>query len=186
MTKLEEAINTGVPAIISTAIRSIESFSRNFREYLLHELDNSCKNICLRSEPSKLRKNKFLDMTGFEWQKLFSEMSKRCSFLLDVLLTVMNTAKEECDEVMPRLGLCYAILMQTRNRELSLVQRLNTVLLTNGNAKKEVCKTFHNYICTVHGLEYSVLDVYTYSYSRLAYTSLLRTLCQSPAKTILQ
>ena len=54
----------------------------------------------------------------------------------------MNTAKEECDEVMPRLGLCYAILMQTRNRELSLVQRLNTVLLTNGNAKK-VCKTFH-------------------------------------------
>ena len=80
-------------------------------------------------------------MTGFEWQKLFSEMSKR--FLLGVLLTVMNTAKEECDKVMPRLGLCYAILMQTRNRELSLVQRLNTVLLTNGNAKKEVCKTFH-------------------------------------------
>jgi hypothetical protein len=78
-------------------------------------------------------------MAGFEWQKLSSEMSIRCPFLLDVLLTVMDKSKEECIEIIPRLGLCYAILMQTRNKDLSLVQRLNTVLLTNGNAKKEVC-----------------------------------------------
>ncbi|CAB4038532.1 Hypothetical predicted protein [Paramuricea clavata] len=76
-------------------------------------------------------------MAGFEWQKLSSEMSIRCPFLLDVLLTVMDKSKEECIEIIPQLGLCYAILMQTRNKDLSLVQRLNTVLLTNGNAKKE-------------------------------------------------
>ena len=143
LTKLEEAISTGDPTIITTAIKSIESLNRTFREYLLHELDNDCKNICLRSEPSELRTNTFCDMIGFEWQKFSSEMSKRCSFLLDVLLTVMNTTKEKCDEIIPRLGLCYVILMQTRNRDLSSVQRLNTVLLINGNAKKEVCKTLY-------------------------------------------
>jgi hypothetical protein len=127
LTKLEEAISTGDPTIITTAIKSIESLNRTFREYLLHELDNDCKNICLRSEPSELRTNTFCDMIGFEWQKLSSEMSKWCSFLLDFLLTVMNTTKEKCDEIIPRLGLCYVILMQTRNRDLSSVQRLNTV-----------------------------------------------------------
>jgi hypothetical protein len=55
------------------------------------------------------------------------------------LQSCMDKSKEECIEIIPRLGLCYAILMQTRNKDLSLVQRLNTVLLTNGNAKKEVC-----------------------------------------------
>lgn len=138
-TKLHNAINTGVPSIITHAIESVASLIRNLKESILHELDNECKNICLRGKPSELRKNKFCNMAGFEWQKLSSEMSIRCPFLLDVLLTVMDKSKEECIEIIPRLGLCYAILMQTRNKDLSLVQRLNTVLLTNGNAKKEVC-----------------------------------------------
>ncbi|XP_028394494.1 uncharacterized protein LOC114518688 [Dendronephthya gigantea] len=77
-------------------------------------------------------------MAVFDWKKLVSEMSSRCPFLLDLLLVVMKKTKEDLHDILPRLGLCYSILMQTRNRELSLVQRLNTVLMTNGNAKKEL------------------------------------------------
>jgi len=140
LAKLREAINIGELSVITSAIVSVDSLKQNVKDNLLHELDEQCKHICLRSEPSQLRMNKFCDMARFERQKLSSEMSSRCPFLLNVLLIVMNRTKEELTQIIPRLGLCYAILMQTRNRELSLVQRLNTVLLTHGNAKKEVSK----------------------------------------------
>ena len=65
---------------------------------------------------------------------LISEMSIRYPLVLRGLLTVMDHSSTK--EIAPRLALCYAILMQTRNHELSLVQRLNTVLLIEGNAKK--------------------------------------------------
>ena len=140
LANLQEAINIGELSVITSAIVSVNSLKQNVKDNLLHELDEECKHLCLRSEPFELRMNKFCDMVGFEWQKLSSEMSSRCPFLLDVLLIVMNKSKEELTQIIPRLGLCYAILMQTRKRELSLVQRLNTVLLTHGNAKKEVSK----------------------------------------------
>jgi replication fork clamp-binding protein CrfC len=127
-----------VPSNITTVVASIDSLTRSFKENILHELDQECVKLCTKSEPSELRKNCFDDMAAFDWKKLASEMSSRCPFLLDLLLAVMKKTKEDLNDILPRLGLCYSILMQTRNRELSLVQRLNTVLMTNGNAKKEV------------------------------------------------
>ncbi len=127
-----------MPSNITTVVASIDSLTRSFKENILHELDQECVKLCTKSEPSELQKNCFDDMAAFDWKKLASEMSSRCLFLLDLLLAVMKKTKEDLNDILPRLGLCYSILMQTRNRELSLVQRLNTVLMTNGNAKKEV------------------------------------------------
>ena len=136
--RLHEVINTGVPSNITTVLASIDSLNRSFKENVLYELNKECKKLCTKNEPSELRKNCFNDMAAFDWKNLASEMSNRCPFLLDLLLTVMKKTKEDHTDILPRLGLCCSILMQTRNRELSLVQRLNTVLMTNGNAKKEV------------------------------------------------
>lgn len=77
-------------------------------------------------------------MSNFSWDKIISEMSDRCPVLLDCLLAATGYSKDEVNNISPRIGLCYGILLQTRNHELSLLQRLNTVLLTNGNAKKQV------------------------------------------------
>ena len=65
-------------------------------------------------------------------------MSDRCPVLLDAFLAATGCSKDEVNSISPRIGLCYAILLQTRNHELSLLQRLNTVLMTHGNAKKQV------------------------------------------------
>jgi hypothetical protein len=120
-------------------ISSIDSLTRSFKENILHELDKECIKLCTKSEPSELWKNCFDDMAEFDWKKLASEMSCRCPLLLDLLLAVMKKTKEDLNYILPGLG-----LMQTRNRELSLVQWLNTVLMTNGNAKKEV---IHMHVC---------------------------------------
>ena len=65
-------------------------------------------------------------------------MSDHCPVLLDALLAATGYSKDEVNHISPRIGLCYGILLQTRNHKLSLLQRLNIVLLTNGNAKKQV------------------------------------------------
>ena len=127
-----------MPSNITTVIASIDSLTHSLKENVLHELDKECVKLCKKCEPSELRKNSFGNMAAFDWKKLASEMSSGVRFLLNLLLVVMKKTKEDLNEILPRLGLCYSILMQTRSRELSLVQQLNTVLMTNGNAKKEV------------------------------------------------
>ena len=77
-------------------------------------------------------------MSNFSWDAVTLEMSDCCLVLLDPLLAATGYSKDEVNDVSPCIGLCCAILLQTRNHELSLVQRLNTVLMTNGNAKKQV------------------------------------------------
>lgn len=76
-------------------------------------------------------------MVDFSWDALFEELQSRCPILLDSMSTVVNS-KKKCD-VIPPIGLCYGILMQQRNHELSLIQRINTILFSEGNAKKWVC-----------------------------------------------
>ena len=75
-------------------------------------------------------------MVDFSWDALFEELQSRCPILLDIMSTVVNSKK--CD-VIPPLGLCYAILMQQRNHELSIIHRIDTILFSEGNAKKQVC-----------------------------------------------
>lgn len=90
-------------------------------------------NCAKEKKPSILRKNKYPDMVDFSWDALFEELQSRCPILLDVMSTVVKSKK--CD-VIPPLGLCYAILMQQRNHELSVIQRINTILFFRGECKE--------------------------------------------------
>jgi hypothetical protein len=85
----------------------------------------------------------FSNMNSFSWDELVTELSDRCPVLFNALLVAMGRSKEEVKDVGPRIGMCYAILMQTRNHELSLVQRINILLMTNGGAKKQVTIYWH-------------------------------------------
>lgn len=107
-------------------------------EIIIPHIEKECSMLCWRQQPSELRKNDFPNMSTFTWDKLTNEMVSRCPVLLHILLTAMGYSKDNINEIAPRLSLCYAILMQSRNHELTLVQRLNTILMTNGNAKKQV------------------------------------------------
>jgi len=45
---------------------------------------------------------------------------------------------DKVKKMIPPLCLCYAVMMQQRNHELSLVQRINTILMSEGKATKKV------------------------------------------------
>ena len=135
MSKLTNALQTRLPSVILSTMCNVTSLKLQFKARLLQELHADCVELCKRKKPSILRKNKYPDMVDFSWDALFEELQGRCPLLLDIMSTVVNSKK--CD-VIPPLGLCYAILMQQRNHELSVIQRINTILFSEGNAKKQV------------------------------------------------
>ena len=116
---------------------SIKELKQCCEEIVLKELDEQCKHLCSRKNPSVLRNNDFENMVNFDWLIILDELQNRCPFLLEVLNTV-TTKKKPQSELAPRIGMVYAILMLQRNHELSLVQRINTLIMTEGNAKKQV------------------------------------------------
>ncbi len=140
---LLKAIESGSPKVVVNTLARIEVIKQKFTDRLLNELHEQCIDLCAKSRPSILRRNNFQGMTNINWNDLVKEMSSHCPLLFHVLRTVMGcTTDEGTVKVAPRLGLCYAVMLQTRNHELSLVQRLNTILLAEGNAKKKVNNLF--------------------------------------------
>lgn len=101
---------------------------------LLQQLDTDCTALCTKRNASLLRQKDYNDMVNLDWNKILNEMSCRCPILYDVLTTVVK----KLENAVPRICLCYGILMQQRNHEMSLIQRINTILLTEGNASKQV------------------------------------------------
>ena len=117
----------------------IASLKKQVIYNLLQELDKVCTKLCAKKGESILRNKTYADMIQFEWNSLLREMSDRCPFLRDILVTVAKCANKSRNHI-PPICLCYAILLQQRNRDLNLVQSINTVLLSEGNAKKQVGK----------------------------------------------
>lgn len=66
------------------------------------------------------------------------EMKERAPDVLDVLATIARPDIQPDGRKIPRIGAVYGILMNTRNRELSLVQKMNSVTLGAGQATKKV------------------------------------------------
>jgi hypothetical protein len=122
---------------VAEAVLRIPSVKKHIKYKILQEIDEDCTKLCSKKNGSILQKNDYSDMVKFEWSSLFQEMSVRCSFLRDVLVTVAKCSNKSRNPE-PPICLCYSILLQQRNHELSLVQRINTVLLSEGNAKKMV------------------------------------------------
>lgn len=110
---------------------------------ILQQLDSDCTELCKKNNPSILRQKGFEDMVNLDWNKVLQEMSSRCPVLFEVMKTVVK--KQNLQNHVAPLCMCYGILFQKRNHELSLIQRVNTILLAEGNAKKQVnkCKSYH-------------------------------------------
>lgn len=135
--KLVNTVSTRLPSLVAEAVLRIPSVKKHIKYKILQEIDEDCTKLCSKKNGSILQKNDYSDMVKFEWSSLFQEMSVRCSFLRDVLVTVAKCSNKSRNPE-PPICLCYSILLQQRNHELSLVQRINTVLLSEGNAKKMV------------------------------------------------
>lgn len=127
---------------MATVIVGVPQLKKCVQVVLLNDIDQQCRKLCAKStqEPSVLRVSRKdqKHLSDFEWKSILREMKGKAPDVLDVLTTIaIPRIKEDGSQVAP-LCTAFGILMNTRSRELSLVQKVNTVILGAGSATKRV------------------------------------------------
>lgn len=105
---------------------------------MIQKANKELVEVARRSEPSVLRERSFEGLAANNWMsEVKNELSTRCPVvnnILSVLLDIShNSEKKE-----PALCLIYGIIMHLRCHELSRIQRINSILLTHGQASVNV------------------------------------------------
>ena len=133
----------GVPAFAEALIK-LPEVKKCLQALFLKEIDEQCQMLCVRTrgQPSVLRtsKNDQKNLSSsFARVKILKEMRDRAPDVLDFLVTVAAPKRKGDGREIPPICQAYAILMNVRCRELSLVQKINTIVLSTGGATKKVC-----------------------------------------------
>ena len=146
---LTRAIYTGYISSIASGIEAHcpELYSELVKRWLESKRPKFQK-LCKRNGNGSILFNKsFESMENFEMNKVWDELLEHHPFLIDV----MNVAsKVSCEAsktpARNRIRYCfiYSILMNLRWHELSLMQRVNTVLMIEGGGTARV-SLFSNY-----------------------------------------
>ncbi|CAH3179477.1 unnamed protein product, partial [Porites lobata] len=135
------AANTSNSYILAEAVMKIPSLRNAVKGLYLKLVDEQCSRLCLRTtaEPSVLRvpSAQHKNLVEFKWEAILKEMEERAPDVLDFLVA-MAIPKLKGNDGRQVIPLCtaYGILMNVRCRELSLVQKINAVVLAVGNATK--------------------------------------------------
>ena len=91
--------------------------------------------MCRRSENSVLRKHGYEGLSDISWKEIYVEIEQKCPTTMKFLITLVDGMDTEGKKMAP-VSLLYSIPMFLPFPELSRLQRLNTILLTDGGASK--------------------------------------------------
>ena len=155
---ISAAVQLASPYAVAETVMKMSSLRNAIKNVFLREVDNQCSNLCARksAQPSVLRvpSEHHKSLVEFQWHNILTEMKERAPDVLDfmVAMAVPQLKGSDGRQIMP-LCTAYGILMNVRCRELSLIQKMNAVLLGVGSATKRVRQyliSFHSYILDIH------------------------------------
>jgi hypothetical protein len=117
----------------------------------LAEANKELLDVARRSQPSVLRQRGFDGMSSDTWMsEVLEEMSTRCPTVNNILCT-MTESSIQPEKKNPAICLIYGIINFMRCHELSRIQRINSVMLTEGQASVNVsCILILFYISFTH------------------------------------
>ena len=95
--------------------------------------------MAVRDVPSILRHRDFEGLSSFSVRAIVNELKTRCPVSFNILAEMVELKVNE-EKNTTSLALIYAIIMFKRCHELSLVQRVNSVLLADCGDNTEVKK----------------------------------------------
>ncbi|XP_028412644.1 uncharacterized protein LOC114535543 [Dendronephthya gigantea] len=91
--------------------------------------------------------------------EIVNELSTRCPTVAEILSSLLNCSMLNLGKKLSLICLVYGIIMFMRCHELSRVQRINTVLLTEGKASSNLFEQLNKYgFCLSISKKYVVLD----------------------------
>ena len=97
--------------------------------------------MCEEHAPSVLhvcRKETKSSLESFTWSSVLQEMKERAPDVLDFIATISVPVVKEKENQVPPLCVAYGLMMHTRWKELSLIQKIVTFILGIGHSTAKV------------------------------------------------
>lgn len=139
--KILIALNIGIPQEITQAILTVPRLKSCLKYRLLEDIDQQCRALCTRKRnPSVLHVTKIQckeKIQNFKWSDIVEEMKERAPDLLDFISTVSVPVLKSENQI-PAVCMIYGLLLHERWTELSLVQKIVTVILGVGHVTSKV------------------------------------------------
>ena len=138
VTKVRNCLDDASITVLTKTVMSIPSVRTAIEKYFVREIEHAVEGLVSKKSEqcSMLRKTDDNSMLSFTWQALFDEFHIRLPFIAQVFCSVLGVRNEQptisnaiSEKMCTRIGLCYAVLLQGRCKECSLVQRILTVCL---------------------------------------------------------
>ena len=156
--KIINEAQTGNPSAIASLMSSIKQINNAYILAIQEKHDSELNKLTVTKHGyvSALMKrhgsSSYNQLNGFSWETIVSEMLHKFPALFHICLGIMlqNESRSNAtavQNVLPRLGMVYAICMQQRIHSLSLVQRMMSAILTEGLCDVKVRIGYFIYIC---------------------------------------
>ena len=95
-------------------------------------------------------KKNFEDLKSISFVEIIDEMRQKIPFLYNIIMSIALPQNQlvstvHVNRIAPRLAMCYGIIMQSGFHEMSLMQRLTSLILLSSLADKKVKKIIYYY-----------------------------------------
>ena len=105
------------------------------------QLQKEMKNVCSKKVGSILHSNSSEALKSFKWADLITELNAHAPVLVSILHACTQTRTFKPNRA-ATIGLCAAVLLKYRFHEMSLVQKLISLIMRAGHCGKMVCHSF--------------------------------------------
>ena len=113
-------------------------------EHILETMNKELINVARRSEPSVLRKRTYDGLSESTWMdEVLNEITTRSPTVSDTLCMLLEYPLNS-QKKLPSMCLIYGIIVFLRCHELSRIQRINSVLLSQVNTQVSFVTFCHN------------------------------------------
>ena len=136
------------PAVIADVIKQrCPSVIAALKLAIKDEITTACQALCRRSDGSVLfsNRNSFETLKDSDFDRVWTETKTNVPFFMDIMNAVSgkNLGMENTElDVRVKFCFLYSVLMNERWHELSLLKRVNTILIIEGGCTKKVCTVF--------------------------------------------
>jgi hypothetical protein len=138
-----------VVALAAIIKKHCPSVINEIQKLLCDDTRKSCEKLCRRSEAASVLYGKdYEDLSDFHFNKVWDELKANQPFFVELMNAMSgndNDIEGTKHELRVKYSFLYSILMKERWHELSVIKRMNTILIIEGGCSKKVISSLRRY-----------------------------------------
>lgn len=144
--KLAHTVAGGHAPSIVKAVFAEPSVRTCIIDKVISVINDECSSLCSHSEKpvSSFRHVSFEPIPSFSWSQCIGELQSKCPTLYQVLWTIVSRSDKRNrikrgDQHFPGMCAATAILLKERNKHMTGIQTMLSVILYSSRVQKKVC-----------------------------------------------